>query len=159
MDYGHTSHNGAGTNSADTDNFGAENNQDRASKDILQANPLADRDLRNMGGSAIDSAEASSRQEESAPSPELGKIINLAMPPGAKQDNPSKTAKKADIIEFSLNYNVIKTKEHLEEAAIKEIDNSITRLKQTGNVADFYDAARNAMEANVDNSYERKLAA
>lgn len=160
MDYGHTGQiNGAGTNSVDTNNFEAKNNLDLTNKDISWTGPSADRDLRSIGGSVINSRETSHHQEEDPSSPELGKIIDLAMPPGVKQDNPYETAKKADIIEASLNHNVIKTKDRLDPAGVKEVDNAIAKLNQTGDVADFYDTARNAMETNLDNSYNRKLAA
>ena len=150
---------GVGSNSANANNFEAENNLDLTSG--AWVGPSSDRNLRNIGNSAINSQEAPSPQGEAPSSMEFGQIIDLAMPPNlAQQDTKSiKTAKPADIVEASLNTHVIKTKDRLDPAGVKEIDNAIIKLNQTGNVADFYDTARNAMEVNLDNSYNRKLAA
>lgn len=151
---------GAGTNSVNTNNFEAENNLDLTNSNISWGNPSPERDLRNIGGRVINSHEAvMPGQNETAPSPEFGKIINLEMPPGAKLDNAPKPANQAEIIESSINKSVINTEGRLESAGVKEIDKAISKLNKTGNIADFYDTARDAMEVNLDNSYNRKLAA
>lgn len=51
------------------------------------------------------------------------------------------------------------TGDHLDRAALDVIDQSIEKLKQTGNLSDFYGEARNLTEANLNNSFNRKLGA
>lgn len=151
---------GAGTNSVDTNNFEAENNLDLTNGNISWSSPSPEHNLRNIGGRAINSQETSlSGQGEITPSPEFGKIINLEMPPGAKLDNAPKPLDQAKIIESSINKSALNTEGRLESAGVKEIDKAISRLNRTGDIADFYDTARDAMEVNLDNSYNRKLAA
>lgn len=151
---------GAGTNSVNTNNFEAENNLDLTNGNISWDGSSPERNLRNIGGHAINSQEGIlSEQHETTSSPELGKIINLEMPPGAKLDNAPKPLDQAEIIESSINKSALNTEGRLESAGVKEIDKAILKLNKTGNIADFYDTARDAMEVNLDNSYNRKLAA
>lgn len=148
----------ADANSVNTSNFETEKNLDLNSSDISWANSSPDRDLRNLGGSAMNPHESSSSLGEKLPSLD-SRIVNLEMPPGMKQAAAPNQTEIINAIETSLNSNAIKTGDRLDSAGVKEIDNAIVKLNQTGDIADFYDTARDAMEINLDNSYNRKLAA
>lgn len=54
-------------------------------------------------------------------------------------------------------YSQIRTTgDHLDKAAITEIDNAIEELNQTGNISNFYDQARAMTESNLSNSFNNK---
>ncbi len=86
-------------------------------------------------------------------------VIEPTMPPTAIGEAQTQSPLKADVIEASLDKTALNTEGRLESAGVKEIDKAISKLKHTGNVADFYETARDAMETNLNNSYNRKLAA
>lgn len=148
---------GAGTNSANTNNFEAENNLDLTNKDISWADPSVDRDLRSIGSSAINPGEISRRRGESPSSPELGKIIDFAMPPGTKAENTSKQSDYVAIVESSINKSVINTEGRLESAGVKEVDDKIIKHFGEKDLAGDYEVTRDTMEMNMDNAYSRKL--
>ena len=88
---------------------------------------------------------------------ELGQITPIS-PIGTNNPTP----------ENSRKYNVANIKttgDKLEKSTIPEIDNIIEELNQTGNLTNFYDEIRGTdekpgmMEANLHNSYGRKLGA
>lgn len=74
---------------------------------------------------------------------ELGKITSLDTHVGA-QSNPSQ-------------FSVRTTGDHLEKSSITEIDNALSELSQTGNLNNFYEEIRSMTEANLNNSFNRKL--
>ena len=118
-----------------------------------------ERDPRPIGDSAINSLHKSDKQDEQIPTnTKLGEIIEVGLPPNASPDNID-SADPAKVIEASFNRTAFKTSDKLDPNGVKEIDRSIAKLEQTGDVADFYDTAREAMEANIDNSFSRKLGA
>ena len=86
-------------------------------------------------------------------------VIEPTMPPMVAEETQTQPPLKTDIIEASLDKSALNTEGRLESAGVKEIDKAISKLKHTGNVADFYETARDAMETNLNNSYNRKLAA
>lgn len=51
----------------------------------------------------------------------------------------------------------IRTKEMLHKEGVKKVDEVISDLGKTGDVADFYETAREMMEQNLENSYGRKM--
>ena len=55
--------------------------------------------------------------------------------------------------------NIRITNDHLAEATIAELSNLEEKLNQDHNMASFYDDVRDAMESNLENSYNRKLGA
>ena len=142
--------------SKNANNFEAENNVN-LSNDTPSWGSSPERDHRNIGNKAIGSrGEEYPNSDGFSSEPQLGKIIDPNMPPdieGKAKEDPSK------IIEASFDRTVIKTDDRLSSGAVKEIDAAITKLDQNGNISDFYDAVRDAMEINLDNSYGRKLAA
>ena len=87
----------------------------------------------------------------------LGQIIDMEMPPSSYN---SKTP--ASYAEDSINHAAFKTTESLNIEGIKETDVIIDKIRQakTGEeLAASYDLARTAMEDNLAESYNRKLAA
>ena len=83
-------------------------------------------------------------------------IVNLAMPPGMEEE----ILKNVDAEPSpKFNKSAIKTDEQLSKSGIKEVDDILMKFRQDSNPADFYDAIRDMMETNLENSYNRKLAA
>ena len=171
MDYGHATKStdapafftsGAGTNDENVNNFESEDNLD-LTNDLTNWAPQIEHDKQGIGSSAISSFEAGmplpGKMEQNTPV--LGEIKPY-LPPGA---NPGEAltapslATDSEIIEQSLTPTLksVKTTEYLNAEGIKALDNSIQKFNQDGNAAEFYDEVRNAMEVNLDNSYNRKL--
>lgn len=101
-------------------------------------------------------------------SPELGRVVNLEMPPGTSPEQASDdqitqpsapVSSEKDAPQASAGRHAIRTTDRLNEGGIKNIDDAINKLNQDGNISDFYDLARNMMEENLENSYQRKLSA
>lgn len=94
---------------------------------------------------------------EASLTPELGQIVP-AMPPGY-------TAEVSQLVQPTqpplpdFDQSALKTTDTLDARAIKIIDDSIAKLDQDGDIADFYNVTRDMMETHLDNSYNRKLAA
>lgn len=86
------------------------------------------------------------------PSVELG-VIEPTMPPGATEDLNPEIIDQTKAIEHSFDKTVIKTDDRLDPAALKEINAASSRLDHTGDIADFYDTARNMTVANLTNSF------
>lgn len=104
---------------------------------------------------------------------------NLEMPPGVptpenlsnsgvkietlgnSPKNSRKTPSDADILNqaLSVDLDAIKTEDQLDPRAVETVDKAIHQLDKDGNIANFYDTARDMMETNLKNSYNRKLAA
>ena len=104
-----------------------------------------------------------------APHP-FGEVVNLDMPPmqpvpvpeapetpETSQSTANATTSPAPA---NINHQAIRTTgDRLSEATVTEIDSLTNKLNQDGNMASFYDDIRDAMESNLDNSYNRKLGA
>lgn len=102
---------------------------------------------------------------------QLGRIIDLEMPPVTREGfaQPEQVSKKfnkkapsdAEILSQALSFSIkdIKTDDKLDPRAVKIVDDAIHKLDQDGNIADFYNTAREMMETNLENSYNRKLVA
>ena len=160
---------GAGTNQEDKNDFEPENNlatnNEQANWDVSY-----EVDKRNIGNIAINMPELPKDVGEKAMPDgeeiaEIGEIAETGLPPneqieientdmhsrketGDKNDESSDATK---IIPF--NGKKIKTGEKLSVDGVDEVQNVINKLNQDGNVADFYDAAREMMETNLVNSY------
>ena len=153
---------GAGTNQDTVNTFQSENNLDLSNNQADWSAPL-ERDHRSIGNKAMGAPETSPDKENvNSEVPDLtnmGKVISLD---ASRRDyNPKENPSTAEVAEQAISFDrkKIKTGETLEEAGVQEVQNVINKLNQDGNVADFYDTARDMMEANLDNSYNRKLAA
>ena len=95
---------------------------------------------------------------ESEPSQEqpLGQVIDMEMPPSNHNLETS-----ASLTADSINHSAFKTTENLNVEGVKETDAIIDKIRQakTGEeLATSYDLARTAMEDNLVESYNRKLA-
>ena len=181
MDNGHTSQSGgasaqpfftagAGTNSVDINNSDIKDNLNINNKESSWNNTSPDRDPRNIGNLAINPQEVSNQDgiinealpqetnphpEQNNTSPELGKVINLEMPPGMNKGDSTKIPDQSEIIEASFDRNVIKTtKSGLEAAAIKEADKVANKkLYKDDDAAGYYDIMRDMAHTNTNNSY------
>ena len=112
---------------------------------VLQSNESWRRNPQTIGNKIINFPNSPNSVTEAKE--HLG-VIEPTMPPMAAEETQTQSSLKTDIIEASLD-----------SAGVKEIDKAISKLNRTGNVADFYETARDAMETNLNNSYNRKLAA
>ena len=162
---------GAGTNSENENTFEAENNLDLTNNQVSWGTTEA-RDPRNLGGSAIASAEkltpATTPETPKFPeapqiptesynsTPELGQVVP-AMPPGYTAP-PTATSEQTPPTQ-PFDESALKTTDKLDLRAVKIVDDAIAKLNQDGDIASFYDTARGMMETNLANSYNRKLAA
>lgn len=122
----------------------------------LQSNESWQRNPQTIGNKIINFPNSPNSVAEAKE--RLG-VIEPTMPPMVAEETQTQPPLKTDIIEASLDKSALNTEGRLESAGVKEIDKAISKLNHTGNVADFYETARDAMETNLNNSYNRKLAA
>ena len=83
------------------------------------------------------------------------------LPPGYKDDSIRKSAQDSininpEILQ-SIDKSALKTDDVLDPRAIEAIDNLVEKMNQDGDIASFYDAARDMTEVNLENSYNRKI--
>ena len=169
MDYGHATQtnndtfftDGVGMQAKNTDDIEVKDNLDLSNKSISWDESEPGEPNKNKNSQEIDNPQIktqeslASRGPDSSNGVQLGEIVDLKMPPGSGD----KHTDDAKIIEASFNRTAFRTTgDKLNIDAIKELDAEISKLNQTGNISDFYNHAREAMEANIDNSYGRKLA-
>lgn len=151
---------GAGTNSVNENNFESENNLDLTNSTTEWGMPMPDRDKRGIGNRAIASAESLNLPSESAPNP--GEDISAQIK-AITDDKVSQTplnpaiVQKDDTAVSQFEKSHIKTEDRLSDTAVAAIDEAKAKLDQDGNIASFYDTARDMMETNLENSYNRKL--
>ncbi len=105
------------------------------------------RDSREIGSRAIENSDPRPRPEIS---PAILEQSNL--PP-----MPKDTAIVESALDIPFDKNALKTTDKLSQTGIEAIDAAVEKLNQDGDIANFYDTARQMMEANLDNSYNRKL--
>lgn len=80
----------------------------------------------------------------------LGEVVELTPPPVAEEPSAADVAASA----AGFDKENIKTTDTLNEAGVKGVEMAITKLKQDGNIADFYTLVRGEMlDANMDNSF------
>lgn len=131
--------------------FNAENDLNLNNWDVSP-----ERDNRNIGNIAINSPELPKDLEEQVlpggeTLPEMGEVVQIdAAPNDASSKNSSK------IVKFDVKR--IKTGEMLGAEGVDMVNESINKLGQDKNVADFYDNVRAMMEANLINSYGENAA-
>ncbi len=121
----------------------------------LQSNESWQRNPQAIGNKIINFPNSSNSATEAKE--RLG-VIELTMPPMVAEETQTQSSLKTDIIEASLDNPALNTEGLPEFAGVEEIDRAISKLKHTGNVADFYETA-DAMRANFKKSHNRKLAA
>ena len=132
-----------------------QNPEDIPNLNIDQSVWSPERNLKEVGSNIISLAEERQgldpNQSQDQTSPDMGKIIPLE--PATSKRTPSEVA--ADI-----NPSAVYTEgDHIAKSALIEVRRAESEFFQTGNASSFYDNTRNLMEANLDNSWGRKLAA
>lgn len=111
-----------------------------------------ERDPRDIGGNVISSMEATITDQSPSQEPKMGEVVSLEP---AKPSEPISDAALANV-----DVGAIRTEgDHLAKGALPEVYKAETELSQTGNASNFYRTARGMMEANLNSSYNRKLAA
>lgn len=97
------------------------------------------------------SPEAIQKINQPEATTELGQITTI--------ENAMSVAPVAKQLSYNPT-NIRTTGDHLEKSSIAEIDNAISELNQTGDLSNFYNEIRgegSMLEANLDNSFNRKL--
>lgn len=174
MDYGHTGKTGstgtqdfftagAGTDSVNTNNFEAENNLDLTNQSTSWNNASTDRDHRSIGSRAANSIETDHDREE-VTSPELGRIVNLEMPPNSSE---AKNKSHSEMAEASLNSDILLNLETFREEndriSSKTLENTERAVSEfeKGKIspADLDDARWEATKAYLKNSFGRDISA
>ena len=154
---------GAGTNAENVNNVEPENNLDLTNTATEWELPMPDRDNREIGNRAIASAESLNIPSEPAANPQedLSAQIEAITDNKAEQVsiNPAIIQKNNDTTIPQIEEPNIKTDKFLSKEGIAAIDKAKAELDQTGDMASFYCEARDMMEVNLENSYNRKLAA
>lgn len=143
----------------DAKNNGPENNLDLSNPAVSWNLPKPEAGDSPETGSIHSSEQnaANSKSEVAKEKPhQLGQIEEMSMMPPAigeeEKLNPALVAKN------SLDHTALKTTDLLSPEGVKVVDDIIDKFKSSGeDAATFYDAARAAMEDNLDNSYGRKL--
>lgn len=122
-------------------------------------NASPDRDPRAVGNKVITDPEA--LRDDNF----VAEQIDLQMPPGHKEDG---TQTPSDVSEepspettptADYDKSVIKTGEKLDPRVIPIIEAKKHKLDQDGNMESFYDEYQNIRSINLENSFNRKLAA
>ena len=144
---------GAGVNSEYVGSTEPENNLDlNNSASNWNAAPMPGQTINQQAifSEETPSIETVSPMQERAP--ELGQVVNLEMPPTQLPQDGTMPLGQTENAPAFVESN-IKTTEKLESAGIREVDNIIGKLNRDGNIASFYDSARDMMEVNLKNSY------
>lgn len=161
MDYGRTSQ--SGTDPLNSRDISAVSPESLGANNEPPMSSEQDRDLRSLGNRAITSPESSSNESDMAPedsqnSPELGKVIDLSLPPGSEKDIKD----ESKIFEASANVsgvnfaNIKTTGGKLSKSSTREVGKVINIFEKGGNAEEFYDDVRGeegAVAANLNNSY------
>lgn len=114
-----------------------------------------EQDSRSVGISAMETSNQNARQEvQSTP----GMAIDVELPPETMAEKSIDAAKQyVDVENKSDAIGPIKTGETLNQGGIKGIEEAIGTLSKTGDVAGFYDRAREMARENLEASYDRKI--
>lgn len=126
----------------------------------------ASEDIASTEDAGLYSAENAVTPDYSTPTPQEAQSINTPENlPELGQITPINQPKitTGQVAQKYNPVNIKTTGDKLEKSTIPEIDNIISELNQTGNLSNFYDEIRGSdekpgmMEANLQNSYGRKL--
>ena len=149
MDNGHK--NLQRDNFADVD---ANLNEDNWQKSLEISKPVDLPSPESLNPSLAETAESELKE----PQPEEPTLAPEFTPPESAKLGQITTIGTTSISETpEKKYSQIRTTgDHLDKAAITEIDNAIEELDQTGNISSFYDKARAMTESNLSNSFNNK---
>lgn len=158
MDYGHTPLTDNSAEFSSPSSFGGNENLAPEKQESTWDQPVSiEHDKKSLGSEAL----ANSLEMPPLPDQELGKPIPYStnLEP-IVQPPVEDAATDADIVEKSLTTGLdsVKTTDRLAEESVKATDDFINKFEK-GEIAleDFYDSSRDAMENNLNNSYNRKL--
>lgn len=148
--------------------FDAKDNLDltNQAEDWDQVAEPIEHDKKSLGNTAmntpIELSMPPSSSEQSV-TPVLGEVTENTLEPNAARIHNQPTddlVSDIEAVEASLtpNLDTIKTTDRLSEESVRVIDSSIDKFNQNNiDPASFYEEVRNAMETNIENSYNRKL--
>lgn len=155
---------GAGTQRTNENGFDAKNNLDLNSNGAANWGEAPERNLREVGGNVMASSSEALPPSPESPDNELGKIVNLEMPPGHQEtENPSAAEQNAldtatspketaDAAAFRAEHDHISSATlNLTQQAIREFEAG----KKTP--AELYDYVWEAKKAYAKNSFGREL--
>ena len=144
---------GVGTNQEDLNNFEAENNLESGNQQA-DWGITRDRDTRNIGNIAINTPELPKGiEQQMMPDGEEIPDFDVAVAEVEPPIDANVTNINEEQQKVKFDQRKIRTKDTLDAEGIGEMQNVINKLSQDGNVADFYDVARDMMETNLVNSY------
>ena len=152
---------GVGNTSSSENSFEPENNLDLTNDAASWGTNSMEHTRRAIGNQAISSmGEADAPFGEAGPSDEMGKVIDIDLPPTAQPEAPE----PSNVVPFDSHR--IRTKgDHIDRGALVEINHVIREFNQTNNAADFYTEVRGSkdqpgmLDSNLENSYGRVFGA
>lgn len=115
------------------------NELDGRAEDVKETD-LSEEQERAIGNKAMNIPEQGQAQEP------IGAVSN-------KIDSPAQEIAPVDQETMAK----IRTADRLNNETMKAVDEAVDSFKKDGDAASFYEKARRYMEANLDNSYSRKL--
>lgn len=157
MDYGHTMQD----RENELERLRTANSGDKLNSANITWDVSPDRDPRNIGGSAINSADIpESPLNILDQSSELGQVVSLDMPPGVSQDE---TTPNPSLTNESTNSNVdpghfVAEKDRISAKTLEVTEKAINDFEK-GKItpAEFDDRRWEAAKAYMENSFGRKV--
>lgn len=119
----------------------------------LWMNPNAEHNTQDLGNKALFSPE---NQPDLATNPGEA-LVSTESYQNEPQDNANPALSRDANNNPSLNAATIKTTTTLSSDAVNAIDQAKAKFFQDGDANSFYEQARNYMEENLSNSYNREL--
>lgn len=157
MDYGHTNLPDNSPEFSTPDNFEANNNLDLTNPETSWDQPVSiEHNKKALGSEAL----ANSLEMPPSPEQELGKPIPYSTNLDPITQPANDMASDAEIAQKALDIKPepIKTTEYLNDEGIKAVESLNERLMQ-GEISldDYYDFHQDITEANLQNSFDRKI--
>ena len=145
----------------------SEINNPNEANSISSEDYAAERNPKNLGNAAISSSERiqpltenpQEIQGEMINDQALGQIISLEMPPETIQQTPEVETQTKTV---DFDRAAIKTTKKISKAGYRAIETATSKLGKNGDASSFYNDIRGEgglVETNLENSYNRKLAA
>ena len=169
MDNGHTNPPDNLLKFPTPNNVEANDNLDLSNPETSWEQPIpTEHDKKAIGSSALNPVELSMPPSTQEITPPLGEITEHSLQPEAapriyqSATEQSSMNKESDtnIIEEAISPSLesVKTTDRLSEESVKATDDFINKFEKGEiELSDFYDSSRDAMENNLNNSYNRKL--
>ena len=169
MDNGHTNPPDNLLKFPTPNNVEANDNLDLSNPETNWDQPIStEHDKRAIGNSALNPVELSMPPSVPEATPPLGEITEHSLQPEAapkiyqpaSDQNAMDKESDTNIIEEAISSSLesVKTTDRLSEESVKATDDFINKFEKGEiELSDFYDSSRDAMENNLNNSYNRKL--